>query len=373
MRRTPTASRFGSRLTRTAASVVLVVVLVAAIWLQRSLLGDALGEIGGLSPIAIASLTMLAVYERWSRADIMRRLLNGSLGAAHHGSTPRHSPAAAGRVSFRRAAAIHDIGNAVSKAIPLGGALGTAIRWTITKQAKVSAPRFATTIVAYGIATTFASWLLPFAALGVDLTQRPGEPLDWLLLVGIGGVVTASALFWLKVLSSDDLEQWSTERLRSIWQRVGQRIGSLGVHDPAAGVAVVRTELRSLARSPWRLLSLTIVSQGCGSLILLVALRSLGVGSELGNTEFFRIFFLVTLLGSFAPTPGGVGAIEAGLTGALVAAGLDTSTALAGVIVYRFLVYLTPIIVGAAAYGVWRMMRARTAEPEVRFTSVGTV
>ena len=47
--------------------------------------------------------------------------------------------------------------------------------------------------------------------------------------------------------------------------------------------------------------------------ILLVALRALGVGAELGVTEFFRVFFITHLLGTFAPTPGGVGAIEAAL------------------------------------------------------------
>lgn len=354
--------------TRTVASIALLFALAVAVWFQRGLLGDAISEIGGLSLAALWVLTILAMYERWSRADIMRRLLNGSLIEHDRSERP-----VGGRVSIGRAVVIHDVGNAVSKAIPLGGALGTAIRWSITKQSQISAPRFASTLVAYGVATTFSSWLLPFFALGIDLSSRNGDMIDWLLLAGIGAVVAASAIFWWKVLSSDGLERWSTTRLRSLWQNMGKRVRSLDAHDPAAGVAAVRAELRSVARRPWRLLALTMVSQGCGSLILLVALRSLGVGAELGAIEFFRIFFLVTLLGSFAPTPGGVGAIEAGMTGALVAAGVETSTALAGVIVYRFLVYLVPIIVGALAYGGWRAMQRRTATPEVQITSVSTV
>lgn len=362
------ASTTDSSSARALASGALVLALAAAVWFQRGLLGEALGQIGGLSLISLGALIVLTVYERWSRADIMRRLLNGSLLPADGGSGTT-----TGDVSIGGAVVIHDVGNAVSKAIPLGGALGTAIRWTIAKGPTLSAPRFATTLVAYGIATTFASWLLPFMALGVDLSRRNGDAIDWLLLGGIGAVVVASGLFWLKVLGSDGLERWSTVRLRALWQRAGRRVRSLDAHDPAAGVAEVRGELRLLARHPWRLMALTLLSQACGSLILLVALRSLGVGAELGNTEFFRIFFLVTLLGSFAPTPGGLGAIEAGLTGALVAAGVETSTALAGVIVYRFLVYLVPIIVGAVAYGVWRAMERRTAMPDVLITSVGTV
>ena len=55
----------------------------------------------------------------------------------------------------------------------------------------------------------------------------------------------------------------------------------------------------------------------------------------------------VTCGGTFAPTPGGVGVVEAGMTGALVAAGVAAAPALAAVLVYRFLTYIVPILLGA--------------------------
>ena len=67
---------------------------------------------------------------------------------------------------------------------------------------------------------------------------------------------------------------------------------------------------------------------GTGAVILWVTLQGLGVGAELSVTEFARVFFVVHILGSLAPTPGGVGVIEAGVTGALVAAGVATDVAL---------------------------------------------
>ena len=67
-------------------------------------------------------------------------------------------------------------------------------------------------------------------------------------------------------------------------------------------------------------------------------------------TEFFRVFFLAHLAATFAPTPGGVGVVEAGTTGALMAAGVETTTALAAVIIYRFLTYVVPIVFGALLY-----------------------
>ncbi len=76
-------------------------------------------------------------------------------------------------------------------------------------------------------------------------------------------------------------------------------------------------------------------------------------------TEFFRVFFLAHLAATFAPTPGGVGVVEAGTTGALMAAGVETTTALAAVIIYRFLTYVVPIVFGALLYVVWRVRSIR--------------
>ena len=70
---------------------------------------------------------------------------------------------------------------------------------------------------------------------------------------------------------------------------------------------------------------------------------------------------MVTLLSSFVPVPGGVGVVEAGLTGALVAAGVDAPSALAGVLVFRLLTYVAPIVLGAALYVWWRFDVARRA------------
>lgn len=340
---------------RRFVGVVLVAVLVVAVWLRRELIVDALDEMSRLSLVALGVLAALTIYERWSRADIMRRLLDD-------------------QVTLGRAVTIHDVGTAVSKGVPLGGAAGTAMRWTIARDSGVDSTRFASMLIAYGIATTFVSWLTPFGALLIDLTQRPASSTDVAILVAIAAVVIASATFWMVVLRSERLEGWAAERIRRMWTTMAKRVTSLDAHDPAAGVASVRNELLGIARRPWPLLGRTLLAQACGSVILLVALRSLGVGGELETTEFFRVFFITHLLGTFAPTPGGVGVVEAGATGALVSAGVETSTALAGVLVYRFLTYVLPIMFGAALYVTWRVRssRCRPATLESHGASVDT-
>jgi uncharacterized membrane protein YbhN (UPF0104 family) len=54
--------------------------------------------------------------------------------------------------------------------------------------------------------------------------------------------------------------------------------------------------------------------------------------------------------------------VEAGLTGALVSAGVDPSSAFAGVLVYRLITYVVPIVLGALLYVVWRLDVARSHE-----------
>jgi uncharacterized protein (TIRG00374 family) len=334
-------ARPGASLVRSVATAALGIALGVAIWFQHDTIGAALGEVRTLSIVAVIALLVLTVYERWSRADIVHRLLGEPVG-------------------FRRALTIHDVGNAISKSMPLGGALGTAMRWTISRDTGVRPARFATMLIAYGVATTFVTWLLPLVALGVDLTTRPPTATDVAIAAVIAAVLMGSVAFWSVVLRSDRLESWASSWIRRMWDRLATRITAIEGIEPDTGVAEVRRELTSIAGRPLGLLIRTGLAQACGAVILFVALRALGVGSELETTEFFRVFFLAHLAGTFAPTPGGVGVVEAGTTGALVAAGVDMTTALAAVVIYRFTTYVMPMLVGAALYWVWRVRRAPT-------------
>ena len=332
---TPSAAATGrSGMLRRLGTMLLVAVLVGAIFVRRDTITAALGEIGSMSVAAIGVLVALATYERWSRADIVARLL---------------SP-----LSTRDGFVVHDVGNAVSKGVPMGGALGTALRWSIVNERKVGAARFTTMLIAYGVATTFVTWLLPAAFLSIDIVGRPITATDGVLLLVLTGGMIAQIGFWYVVLGSDRIERWSCRFAGSACNRVAKRLPSLGEADADEVIGDVRVQLRSEARRGLPLLLRTALAQACGAVILLVALRALGVGAELGVTEFFRVFFITHLLGTFAPTPGGVGVVEAGMSGALVAAGVDPSQAFAGVLVYRFLTYIVPIVTGTALYLSWR-------------------
>lgn len=333
-------------LLRTGLGVLVAGLLIGAVWFQRGTIADALAEMRTLSASVVALLVVLGVLERASRADIVRRLL--------------------GTTTFGRSLTIHDVGTAASKGIPLGGPLATGLRWSIARDAAVPTTTFASMLVAYGVATTFVTWLLPFGVLLVDIALRPPTTTDLAMLAVCSVVVGGSALFWAVVLRSERITSWlvarvtrTTDRVVRRWPRLGRHVTGREVGD---GLLEVRASLRCVAGRPIGLLLRTAVAQSVGAVILLVALRGLGVGEELGVVEFARVYFVVTLLSSFVPVPGGVGVVEAGLTGALVAAGVEPSTALAGVLIYRLLTYVVPIVLGAGLYAAWRLDVARRHE-----------
>lgn len=349
-------SRSTTDLVRVALVVLVGGVLAVAVWFQRDTIGEAVGEMRALSVGVVAALVGLGVLERVSRASIVQRLL--------------------GTTSFCRSLTIHDVGTAASKGVPLGGPLGTGLRWSIARDAAVPTTTFTSMLVAYGVATTFVTWLLPLCVLLVEITQRAPTGTDLVMLAVCTVVVGGSALFWAVVLRSDRITAWLVALLRALTARAITRwptfAGHLAGHDVGAGLLEVRSSLRAVAGRPLGLLASTALVQSIGAVILLVALRGLGVGDELGFIEFARVYFVVTLLSSLVPVPGGVGVVEAGLTGALVSAGVDAPSALAGVLVYRLLTYVVPIALGAALYIVWRFdVTRRDSRNQLRSHALG--
>ena len=94
-------------------------------------------------------------------------------------------------------------------------------------------------------------------------------------------------------------------------------------------------------------------------LVLLIALRALGVPeSEVTVVEAFAAWSLARLLGSIPITPGGIGVVELGLTGALVAFGGNNAGVVAAVLLYRFLTMVPTLLLGLIAAATARRREA---------------
>ncbi len=326
------------RRVRRAAAIAVGVGLLVAIVLQRETVVEAVVRLRTLSVPILAALTVLAVLDRVLRAEVIRSLLP--------------------QLSLARSEVIGDVGAAASKGLPLGGPVGTVLRWQIAKERNVDAVAFVAMLVASGVAAAFASWTFSLVSTVVDTLGRSTDIADAAIIAVAVVVLVGSLVFWVFVLRSDRVYNWLLSWSPWLMTRLTAMIPSLADSDPEQTLTRLRATLRSVGARPFPLMTRTAVAQVNGALILWLALQGIGVGPELGVSEFARVFFVTHVVGSFAPTPGGVGLIEAGLAGALIAAGVEGSIALAGVLIYRFITFVLPIIIGAVLYVIWQRRRA---------------
>jgi uncharacterized protein (TIRG00374 family) len=104
----------------------------------------------------------------------------------------------------------------------------------------------------------------------------------------------------------------------------------------------------------------TVAGQLTVFVVLVVCLRTLGVHSDqVTLAEAFAAWTFVRLLGSIPITPGGLGIVELGLTGALVGFGGPNDAVVAAVLLYRVLTIVPTLVLGLAAAVVWQRLRRR--------------
>jgi uncharacterized membrane protein YbhN (UPF0104 family) len=191
--------------------------------------------------------------------------------------------------------------------------------------------------------------------LGMGLGIVPG-PSDWWLtwlpaaigILAVAGVVLAAR--WGHRLAARTKRRWLRE----------------GLHVLATGVTGTVEVLR---RRSWRVLGTWVDLLGAiGALWACL----IAVDEHLP----FAVVAMGYLIGQFAqviPVPGGVGVIDAGVTGALVLYGGKTSISTAGEIISHGLALIVPIVVGGVAFallpGEINRTRRRT-EPTVALPPV---
>jgi uncharacterized membrane protein YbhN (UPF0104 family) len=120
---------------------------------------------------------------------------------------------------------------------------------------------------------------------------------------------------------------------------------------------------RKLRHPDWAMIG-TVSWWGFNIAVLYAAFRAFGTPPPLA--VLIQAYF-VGMLGNLLPLPGGIGGVDGGMIGALVAFGVSGSLALIAVLVYRLIAFWLPTIPGAIAY--FQLRRAvhrwerRPAEP----------
>ncbi|WP_461007721.1 flippase-like domain-containing protein [Streptomyces capparidis] len=143
----------------------------------------------------------------------------------------------------------------------------------------------------------------------------------------IAGLLTAAVLL-LVVSAVPQLRRFVSTRLRSLFAGVVPR-------------------MLDVLQRPGKLLtgiSGTLLLNASFMLCLDACIRAFGGDLSIAGVAF--VFLAGNALGSAAPTPGGVGAVEATLTFGLVAAGLPKEIATPAVLLFRLLTFWLPVLPG---------------------------
>jgi putative heme transporter len=266
-------------------------------------------------------------------------------------------------LGFLRALVVTQASTASTYIAPGGAAVGIGLSYAMLR-----GWGFASSAVTLSVALTGAwnqMFLLGAPAVGLALLTLAGGSnrlLQTVALIGLATFVVVLVAFGA-ALSRDHLARWVGD--------LAARLASWGLRlirrkrvewDGESLVAFRRDAVGLLRRRWWALTFATLAGQLSVFLVLVVCLRTLGVSeSQVTLTEAFAAWTLVRLLGSLPITPGGIGIVELGLTGALVGFGGNNDGVVAAVLLYRVLTVLPTLVLGLVAGTLWRRLRPRQA------------
>jgi uncharacterized membrane protein YbhN (UPF0104 family) len=245
---------------------------------------------------------------------------------------------------------------ALSIVVPAGAAVGLAGSYGLLRSLGFPAREVARGVTLTGLWNQFANLSYPIVAVFLLTVSGGDSPL--LATVAFTGVaVLGLAVGGLALVLAGERTATGVGELSARitnWALGRIKRGPVGWGGPS--FERFRLDAVWLLRRRWHLLTLaTLAGSLSVFLVLLVSLRALGVpGSEVSGVEAFAAWALVRLIGSIPITPGGVGIVELGLTGALVGFGGNNAGVVAAVLVFRALTVLPTLVLGLVAIGTWR-------------------
>lgn len=179
-----------------------------------------------------------------------------------------------------------------------------------------------------GVSQVMAFGMHILLVLGFGLiagTQKEVDisPPRWAIIIGIAFIVGLVLLFVLPIT-----RHWAERRVRPILSQVGPR-------------------LLTLAQTPSKLIlgvSGFIVLNIGYCFCLVACVRAFGGGGEWA--AICVVFLVGATVGQVAPTPGGLGAVEAALTAGLAGVGVEGGIALSAVLMFRVFTFWLPAVPG---------------------------
>ena len=264
-------------------------------------------------------------------------------------------------LGFARAFLLTQISTASTYIAPGGAAVGIATSYAMLRSWGFQGSRIALAAATVGVCNQLVLLTFPVVGLALlTLTHERNPLLETVAAIGLAVVVVGAGAFAAS-LSTSRLAHWIGNFLARLVNRGLQLLRRRPVRWSGDTAVSLRNEALDLLRRRWHVLTLAVLAGQLTVFVLFLAcLRTLGVsGEEVSAIEAFAAWSLVRVLGSIPITPGGVGIVEVGMTGALVGFGGDNAEAVAAVLLYRFLTVIPTLVVGLAGL----MARRRLGAP----------
>ena len=237
-------------------------------------------------------------------------------------------------------------GNSISLVVPGGAAVGAATQFRMLAASgndTATAVGGLTAFSLLGVAGLLALpvFVLPAILLGVPIDKG----LEHAALVGIVGFVLFAG-FGAVLLTLDGPLRWVGRVAQSARNRMKRK------GEPMTGLperlVYERNRIREVLGRKWK--SALLLSSGriaFDYFTLLAAIRATGVKPQ--PALVLLAYAVAGLLALIPLTPGGLGIVEAGLSGLLILAGVDAGNAVVATLGYRVISYWLPIVVGPFA------------------------
>ena len=262
-------------------------------------------------------------------------------------------------LSYWHATRVTLASTALSTVAPGGAAVGMASSFAMLKGWGFKGRPVGLAVVVTSVWNQLLILGLPIIALaGVAAEGGRNRTLELVAVIGLGIFITIVVGFAVGLSSARLARKVGDRAARFVTWAKGV-IGKAPVKWRGESFVRFRDETIGLIRRRWAFLTVaTLAGHLTVFVVLLVSVRAVGIPStEVSIVEAFAAWALARVLGSIPLTPGGVGFVELGLTGVLVAFGASNDEAVAATLIYRFLTVVPTLAFGLLAAATWNVGR----------------
>ncbi len=259
-------------------------------------------------------------------------------------------------LGFRQALAMTQASTALAIVSPAGAAVGMAGSYSMLRSWGFAAGPVGLAVAVTGIWNQLANLTFPVVALALLTAADEDHPaLRTAAIVAVAVLVVVLVSFGL-ALSGPGRARSIGARAASVVNRAKRFVRRKPVSWGGESFVRFRAQALGLLRRRWHVITLaTLVGHLTVFVLLVVCLRVVGTSpSEVSGVEAFAAWALIRILGALPLTPAGVGIVEIGLTGALVAFGAPNAEAVTATLLYRALTVFPTLALGMLAAATWR-------------------